>query len=352
LAEFTDNILKKGGTKLTEKALQTTLDNLVRLFTYLTDKDIFSEFYRKKLSNRLLLGRSASNDAEKSMIGKLKLRCGAQFTSKFEGMINDMKTAADHHVAFKDWMRDSTVTLPVDFSVQTLTSGFWPTYPMDECKLPRVLGMCCETFKVYYNTKTNNRKLMWIHNLGVVTLTASFAKRKIDLVLSGVQATILLLFNEFGELSVDEIQRHTGLAPDILKRQLHSLASGKFRLVQKKPSEGYAGDHLLRVNMSFVSPQRVIRIPNASAKTSTKERKVAQSAVSEDRRHTIEANIVRIMKSRKTLTHVQLISEVSTQLMTYFQPDPKQIKKRIEDLIARDYLERDSEKSNVYHYLA
>jgi cullin 1 len=46
------------------------------------------------------------------------------------------------------------------------------------------------------------------------------------------------------------------------------------------------------------------------------------------------------------------VAEVTTQLMQYFQPDPKQIKKRIEDLIARDYLERDAEKSNTYHYLA
>jgi hypothetical protein len=52
-------------------------------------------------------------------------------------------------------------------------------------------------------------------------------------------------------------------------------------------------------------------IPNASSKTSTKERKVAQTAVTEDRRHAIEANIVRIMKSRKTLTHQQLVCHLT-----------------------------------------
>ena len=36
----------------------------------------------------------------------------------------------------------------------------------------------------------------------------------------------------------------------------------------------------------------------------------------------------------------------------HFKPDPKQIKKRIEDLIAREYLERDSNNNNVYKYLA
>ena len=32
--------------------------------------------------------------------------------------------------------------------------------------------------------------------------------------------------------------------------------------------------------------------------------------------------------------------------------DPKQIKKRIEDLIAREYLERDANNPNLYKYLA
>jgi cullin 1 len=34
------------------------------------------------------------------------------------------------------------------------------------------------------------------------------------------------------------------------------------------------------------------------------------------------------------------------------QPDIKAIKKRIEDLITRDYLERDKENPNMFRYLA
>ena len=34
--------------------------------------------------------RSASDDAERQMIAKLKLKCGGQFTSKMEGMMNDL----------------------------------------------------------------------------------------------------------------------------------------------------------------------------------------------------------------------------------------------------------------------
>jgi len=58
------------------------------------------------------------------------------------------------------------------------------------------------------------------------------------------------------------------------------------------------------------------------------------------------------MKTRKSLEHQKLILEASTQLMRHFKPDPKQIKKRIEDLIAREYLERDASNPNLYKYLA
>lgn len=47
---------------------------------------MFEAFYKKDLAKRLLLGRSASMDAEKLMISKLKAGCGGNFTANIEGM--------------------------------------------------------------------------------------------------------------------------------------------------------------------------------------------------------------------------------------------------------------------------
>jgi hypothetical protein len=58
------------------------------------------------------------------------------------------------------------------------------------------------------------------------------------------------------------------------------------------------------------------------------------------------------MKARKKLKHQTLVAETISQLTSHFSPDPKLIKFRIEDLIAREYLERDENESNVYKYLA
>lgn len=73
---------------------------------FFLQKKCFSMIYRlfylfQDLAKRLLVGKSASVDAEKSMLSKLKQECGGGFTSKLEGMFKDMELSKDINVAFK-----------------------------------------------------------------------------------------------------------------------------------------------------------------------------------------------------------------------------------------------------------
>lgn len=56
-------------------------------------------------------------------------------------------------------------------------------------------------------------------------------------------------------------------------------------------------------------------------------------------------------RQRKTLSHANLVSEVISQLANRFKPDVSMVKVRIEDLLFREYLERD-EDGTSYRYLA
>lgn len=74
LAKYCDLILKKGPLHITdENEMESTLNDVVSLFKYLTDKDVFMMVYSKLLSKRLIGDLSASEDAEASMIAKLKV---------------------------------------------------------------------------------------------------------------------------------------------------------------------------------------------------------------------------------------------------------------------------------------
>ena len=56
------------------------------IFKYLEEKDVFQTFYSTKLSKRLIHGVSASDEAEASMISKLKEACGFEYTNKLQRM--------------------------------------------------------------------------------------------------------------------------------------------------------------------------------------------------------------------------------------------------------------------------
>lgn len=50
------------------------LDKTILLFRFLQDKDVFERYYKQHLAKRLLLNKSVSDDFEKSMISKLKVK--------------------------------------------------------------------------------------------------------------------------------------------------------------------------------------------------------------------------------------------------------------------------------------
>ncbi|KAI8012691.1 Cullin-3A [Camellia lanceoleosa] len=92
---FVDDMLRKGLERVSEEDLEIVLDKVMMLFRCLQEKDQFEKYYRQHLAKRLQSVKTVSDDAERSLIVKLKTECGYQFTSKLEGMFTDMKTSQD-----------------------------------------------------------------------------------------------------------------------------------------------------------------------------------------------------------------------------------------------------------------
>ena len=93
-----------------------------------------------------------------------------------------------------------------------------------------------------------------------------------------------------------------------------------------------------------------IKINSIQMRENEHENEQTTERVFQDRQYQIDAAIVRTMKARKSLTHQLLVSELYTQLK--FPLKPPDIKKRIESLIDREYLERDKDNQQIYNYLA
>ncbi|ORX96044.1 cullin 4 [Basidiobolus meristosporus CBS 931.73] len=354
IAKFVDSKLRSGNKTATDEELENILDNVLILFRFIQGKDVFEAFYKRDLAKRLLLNKSASFDAEKSMLSKLKTECGASFTSKLEGMFKDMDVSRDIMVSFRQTQKYKEFCNNIELNVSVLTQGYWPTYSPPEITLPEQMAEYQEVFKTFYLSKHHGRRLMWQHSLGHCILKAHFPKGKKELSVSLYQAIILLLFNDVAvetKLSYKEIAVATNIERSELDRTLQSLACGKVRVLTKYPKGREIGEtDCFSFNKDFTAPLFRIRINAIQMKETVEENTHTTERVFHDRQYQVDAAIVRIMKTRKQLSHTLLMNELFELLR--FPVKATDLKKRIESLIDREYLERSKLDASVYQYLA
>lgn len=356
IAKYIDSKLKSGNKEATEDELEKMLDQILVLFRFIHGKDVFEAFYKKDLAKRLLVNRSASVDAEKSMLSKLKQECGAAFTGKLEGMFKDIELSKDMMLNFKNHMQSHQTDTPIDLTVNVLTMGYWPTYLPCPVNLPSFMLRHQDAFEKFYTAKHNGRKLQWQPNLGQCNLIATFEKNensqsKHELIVSMFQALVLLMFNHKDEYNYNDILETTKIEPIELKRTLQSLACGKVRVITKEPKSKDIdeGDRFM-FNEKFKYNLYKIKINQVQLKETHEEQSMTEERVFQDRQYQIDAAIVRIMKTRKKLPHNALVAEIFEHLK--FPVRAHDVKVRIENLIERDYLHRDVDNPTQYSYVA
>jgi len=377
LAVYVDELLRVSLRGATEEQVNAELQKAIVVFRYLSDKDVFESFYKQHLAKRLLGNRSVSDDAERSMVSMLKAECGYQFTTKLEGMFNDMRISRETRDTYKSHKRQQEAsgesTKGIDIEVDVLTTGYWPSQSVPACTLPPSVQEAIDRFSEFYLGTHTGRKLSWQTSAGAAELRASFGDRKHELCVSTYQMCILLLFNNADTLTLGQIRTQTHIPDQELRRHLISLCTPKNRIL-KQGSKGKgitSDDDTFTFNKDYTSKLKRVRIPlvketsiaskndNANGAANSEAASApavidgsVPVAVEEDRRHLVEAAIVRIMKARKALNHNDLIAEVTKQLSVRFNPSPQFIKKRIESLIEREYLERSETEHRVYNYVA
>eukprot|EP01053_Blabericola_migrator_P005509 Blabericola_migrator_1__5508@NODE_280_length_10436_cov_136_209085_g230_i0_p3_GENE_NODE_280_length_10436_cov_136_209085_g230_i0NODE_280_length_10436_cov_136_209085_g230_i0_p3_ORF_typecomplete_len780_score202_10Cullin/PF00888_22/3_5e123Cullin_Nedd8/PF10557_9/2_5e26DUF501/PF04417_12/0_11Cyclin_C/PF02984_19/6_2e02Cyclin_C/PF02984_19/4_1Cyclin_C/PF02984_19/1_1e03HEPN_DZIP3/PF18738_1/0_33RGS/PF00615_19/3_5e03RGS/PF00615_19/1_3e03RGS/PF00615_19/1_1RGS/PF00615_19/2_6e03_NODE_280_length_10436_cov_136_209 len=349
LCTFADKLIRRPPNAsiplpMTTEAMEVMVHQLVTLFSFLSDKDLFAEGYRQQLARRLIGSQGLPDDTEKYLVASLKHECGGSFSSKLEGMLNDITEASEPREKFAQFLRDHPLSENLDFTVQVLTTGHWPSYPPTEMKLPPVVEEGMSRFQQFYDTLTTHRKLMWIHSLAQAIVNAKL-KREHQLVCTAFQAQLLLAFNTAPELSLEDLQQYSGIELSDLKKHVKCLHA-KYAIIIKIDNAEDAQNPRYKANLSFTCNAKRFKLP-----VPVQEEAQQKDNLQEDRTIAIQAAIVRVMKARKELGHSQLVAEVTNHL-SLFKPQPKDIKQCIEQLIQREYLERGEEESNVYTYVA
>ena len=278
------------------------------------------------------------------------VECGAGFTHNLEQMFKDIELAREEITSYKSMLEERQTGPAFDLSVNVLSSASWPTYPGVTVNVPESILKATANFETYYKMKHTGRRLEWKHALAHCQLKSIFPKGVKEIVVSCFQAVILMAFNKNESMSYDELQAASGLgmlkltfddfeveaankAPDDteLKRTLQSLACARYRVLSKNPKgKDVNPTDTFSVNLNFSHPKYRIKINQIQAKETKQENQQTHERVAEDRNYETQAAVVRIMKSRKKITHAELVSEVISATKSRGVLEPADIKKNIE----------------------
>lgn len=356
LAKYCDSLLKKNSKNIEENDFENTLVNIMTIFKYVEDKDVFQKFYSKMLAKRLVNGTSASSDAETSMISKLKEACGFEYTNKLQRMFQDIGVSKDLQESFKESLQQTSDPndLSIDFCIIVLGTGFWPLQPPSTpFNIPNELINIYEKFQSFYQKKHNGRKLNWLFQLCKGELKVNYlqnTKIAYTFQVSTYQMGILLAYNTFTSLSYEQLQDITALKKDVLDASLSILVKAKVLLLS--PPNMTIGDSGTRYDLNMNFKSKKIRV-NFNIPTKIEQKQEideTHKTIEEDRKLLMQSTIVRIMKARKVLKHVVLIQETINQIKPRFVLKISDIKRCIDVLIEKEYIERSGK--DEYSYLA
>ncbi|KAL2137251.1 hypothetical protein VTI74DRAFT_6462 [Chaetomium olivicolor] len=344
LAKYTDVLLRKSSTGVEDAELENTLTQIMTVFKYIEDKDVFQKFYSRMLARRLVHSNSSSDDAETSMISKLKEACGFEYTNKLQRMFQDMQISKDLNAGFREHIQ-TLGTKGLDSSYSILGTGFWPlTAPGTNFNPPEEVAADCERFSRFYKNKHEGRKLTWLWQLCKGEVKANYvknAKMPYTFQVSIYQMAILLLFNEKDRNTYEEIASTTQLNSDALDPSLGILLKAKVLNLDTGAGASKVGPGaVFALNYDFKNKKYRVNL-NVGMKSETKQEEAeTNKTIEEDRKLLLQSAIVRIMKARKRMKHQQLVSETINQIRARFVPKVSDIKKCIEILLDKEYLER------------
>lgn len=401
LAKYCDNLLRKpssgsgsGAIKgLSDAEIDEKLSLSIIVFKYIDDKDIFQKFYSKNMARRLIFSQLSLLDHEESMINKLKQVCGYEFTAKLHRMFTDIGVSNELKGAFEQHLRQQNAQLDISFSIYVLQAGSWPLgqSPVTSFALPEVFMHSVKAFEDYYYTRFNGRVLTWLYHHCTADLKLCYtSRRQYSVSMQTFHAAILLLFESSDELSYEEIAKATQLSEEQLTKHLQGLLEVKILLVGDEalavgastscqqdsaslnrhasyksddstpPAQQYSltPSTKIRLNLEFTSRKTKFKIAVVQRDNQYQQireqndSEQTHSSIDEDRKLYIQAAIVRVMKSRKSAKHNHLIQEVIGLTKNHFTPSVPMIKKCIEILIEKQYLERKSSAADEYKYVA
>ncbi|AMD20092.1 HCL059Wp [Eremothecium sinecaudum] len=367
LAKYSDQLLKRNKNGA-ESDNDMSVDDIMTIFKFLTDKDAFEYHYRKNFAKRLIHGTSTSEDDEEMVIQRLQSENSMEYTGKITKMFQDVRLSKQLGQEFNSVVKsepDYSKDKYPEFQPFVLAETMWPfPYQEIEFKLPEVLVPEHTKLVNLYVKKHNGRVLKWLWPLSRGEITADIGRQgraPFHFTVTLFQMAILLFFNEHDTLTFEQIQEGTNLttqhivlsmAPFIKMKLLQQTPSGLENMgqlgTQYKLNKPYK---LAKSKVNFAAGVKGDLGLSASGKSEMQDSELMDKELNKERQMFLEACIVRIMKAKRQLPHATLVNECIAESHQRFNAKVSLIKRAIDNLISKEYLQR-SDEGESYQYLA
>lgn len=386
LARHANTLLRPSQTR--DDDLERGLKEVVDIFDFFSDRDVFQTTYSALLCQRLIQ-QNMREEWEDRAICAFREKCGRDVTYHWERMLADATTTKRDNreryvqcVTAAQQSGDPSISgellihfnaaSKIEFQPLVLTSAWWPLKPdLLPFSSNSVVGYLQRQFEAFYKSFRGGRSISWMQNLSNGVLEARVnpaTPAPLTCTVSALQWELLNLFGELGNdvVTFQSFKVATG-SSDIAALQRAAFAFLKLKLLTLvNPAERDVEKQTYALNTSFTSPQRRINFLAQGA--------LAESAISRpggvvvgdeniasvtvahqvhtERRFAVQAAIVRVMKSRRSATYADLFAEVEGMLRkNVFAVTPQDLKANLELLIEKEYVERSPNDPNTFVYL-
>jgi len=373
-----------------DDATDALVERGIRVFRYVSGKDMFERVYCSKLACRAILESSVSLEKEEATLLRLRETCGYVYTSRLQRMLADVVVCKDDYEAYLEEMSNRDLK-PMETSVLIMSNGAWPlrfsgtraifhhrkresglfssvagnsestarlSRAMKSANFPPHLGRLDTAFGEFYNKRHPGRKFSWVHSLSRVVIRAHWDSGTAELETTITQASVLLLFNSSCSWSAGDAEAELSLGIDVIQDillvfqrigVLEPTTGASYRVASKPPKR--------RGCIRIVAAAGGIGIADASEDGVGGERSgsvldLARGEAEEDRRVQVQAAIVRIMKGAKELGRNEVTRRVIEAMGGWFKPSVSDVKVALEELVEKEYLLNAGCDSQMYQYVS
>ena len=345
-SNYIDKILRFDAEKKPLNEIKNIIYEYMILFKYIGNKDLFQNFFIKKLCIRCLFNLNKSEEAQNYLIEQLKKECGPYFVSKSQEMISDVKASQEMSQLFNEKKgkdKEEDIKIPINYFV--LSNYTWPIDKLVSGEICNFdIGKSQKKFFEFYHKKNSGKSLFWHlpFCFGEIEMDLNDSKNTIKIIGNGVHIAILKCFNKSQiSLSLKDIMRKTKLEKDVINKYIKKIVS---KNILKYENDVYVVNFF--VNKEENSNE--IMLIDYDEQEDEKGIEENEEKSIEERKFVIDAYIMKILKQKKVMKKSELITTVNEKMP--FDEKEEIINKRIDQLINNRYITKDEEDPSIIKY--